>query len=426
MKKSKMILMVVALFLTVFSFNLKAYAISTETEVLLKLLVKRGVITQGDADALKQEVEAVMPETVDKATIKAEIKKEIAEELKAEGGVLSGLQDNITISGAVEVDYQYKDHRNRNNANSDSTSDLFASTVEVGVEARVNEFTTANILVKAEDIDKGATTPNNDDGSDPDNPFIDEAFITIFNPAKCPFYAVLGKRAQPFGQLFTHTISDPITKDAYEIATTGATIGYAPQNFWGLDAALTVYKGEKVMDQVGAIGSNPGRSTGAGYAATDDVSSYIVSLSAQPMEALLVGMAFNSEPGYDSRNETLNAFVEFSMADFTVDAEYFTATKREKFLANNQDYKENAWVIGLAYQIMERLELAGRYERFDNDRSTDSDGDFDHAIVLGANYDLFENVTLMGEYRNLKEKATAGSTYEETVNEFNFRVAVGF
>ena len=423
MKKNYLTTFLVALIVSLFMVTVNAFAVSTETEVLLKLLVKRGVITQGDADALKQEVEAVMPETVDKETIKAEIKKEITEELKAEGGVLSGLQDNITISGAVEVDFQYRDHRDRTDANSDSTSDLFASTVELGVEAKVNEFTTANILVKAEDIDKGATTPNNDDGSDPDNPFIDEAFITIFNQAKCPFYTVLGKRAQPFGQLFTHTISDPITKDAYEIATTGATFGYAPADFFGLDAALTFYKGEKVMGQVEGIGSNPGRN--GSHVETDDVSSYIASVSAQPIEALLVGMAFDSEPGYDSRNETLNAFAEFSMADFTVDAEYFTATKREK-LADNQEYKENAWVVGLAYQIMDPLELALRYESYDDDGSVDASTDFDHTIVFGANYDLFENVTLMGEYRNLKEKATAGSTYEETVNEFNFRVAVGF
>ena len=406
-------------------FYAPAFALSPETEVLLKLLVKKGVITQQDARALKQEVEAVMPETVDKETIKAEIKKEITEELKAEGGVLSGIQDNITISGAVEVDYQFRDHRDRTDPNSDSTSDLFASTIELGVEVRGNESTTANILVKAEDIDKHSTDPNNVDASD-DKPFIDEAFITIINQAKCPFYTVLGKRAQPFGQLFTHTISDPVTKDAYEIATTGATFGYAPADFFGLDASLTFYKGEKVMDQVGAIGGGPGRSTGAGYAATDDVSSYIASLSANPIEDLTFGVAFDSEPGDDSRNETLNAFAEFSMADFTFDAEYFTATKREKFLADNKDYKENAWVFGLAYQIMEQLELALRYESFDNDRSTDADGDFDHTIVFGANYDLVENVTLMGEYRNLKEKVAAGSTYEDTVNEFNFRVAIGF
>jgi len=71
------------------------------------------------------------------------------------------------------------------------------------------------------------------------------------------------------------------------------------------------------MEQVAGIGSNPGRN--GSHVATDDVSSYIASLSAKPLEALLVGMAFNSESGYDSRNETLNAFAEFSMADFTFD-----------------------------------------------------------------------------------------------------------
>jgi len=413
--------------LVLFMTTVNAFALSPETEVLLRLLVKKGVITRQDAAALKQEVEAVVPPAADLQTIKAEIKEEITEELKAEGGILSGIQDNIAIGGAVEVDYQFRDHRDRNDVNSGSTSDLFVSTVELGIEARVNEWTRANMLFKLEDVDKSNNTANNNDPTDPDNPFIDEAYITIFNPAKCPFYTILGKRAQPFGQLYTHTISDPITKDTYEIVTTGATVGYAPDDFFDLDASLTVYKGEKVMDQVGAIGSSPGRSNRtAGYAATDDVSSYIASLSVKPVEALTVGVAFDSEPGDDNRNETLNLFAEFSMAEVTVDAEYFKATKRETHFTDNMDYKENAWVIGVAYEIMERLELACRYEHFDNDRSVDADGDFDHAIVFGANYELFENVTLMGEYRNLKEKAAAGSTYELTVNEFNFRVAVGF
>ena len=422
MKICKGTLTVAALVLALFFLNINAYAISPETELLLKLLERKGIITKDEAAELQREVEAVAPGALDKETIKAEIKAE----LKEEGGPLAGFGDNITISGAVEVDYRFRDHRDRTASDSDSTSDLYASTVELGIEARINEATTANILFKLEDIDKSTNGPNNDDGTDPDNPFIDEAYITIFNPEKCPFYTILGKRAQPFGQLYTHTISDPITKDAYEISTTGATVGYAPADFFGLDASLTVYKGEKVMDQVGAIGSGPARNNSAGYAATDDVSSYIARLSVTPMEALTIGVAFDSEPGDNNRNETLNAFAELSIADVTVDAEYFGATKRETYLADNKDYKENAWVLGAAYQIMERLELALRYEHFDNDRSADTSGDFDRAIVFGANYDLYENVTLMGEYRNLKEKATAGSTYKETVNEFNLRVAVGF
>lgn len=428
MKKHLGILFGITLLLGFFVIPINAHALSPETEVLLRLLERKGVITKAEANALRREVEAVAPRALDKEAIKAEIK----EELNAEGG-LGGIAENITISGVAEVDYQYVDHRNRANKSSDSTSDLYASTVELGIAARVNESTTANVIFKLEDMDKSGNAANNDDPND-DKPVIDEATITIFNQEKCPFYAVLGKRGQPFGNFFTHTISDPITKTAYEVATTGVTIGYAPADLYDLDLSLTAYKGEKVMDQVSSIGpdydsdSTPGYDrTAAGYDPADDVNSYILSLSAKPMEGLTFGAAFNSEPGDDSRNNTLNAFAEFSIAGLTLDGEYFAATKREKYVPDsNKTYKEKAWVIGAAYQVVDPLELAVRYEEFDNDHDTDTDGDFDYTLGLGANYQLLENVTLMGEYRRLVQQTAAAGTYEDTVNEYNLRVAIGF
>lgn len=405
-----------------FFFNLNAHALSPETKLLLKLLEKKGVITMDEADALKQEIETAAPKAIDKETIKAEIKREITDELKAEGGPLAGIQDNVTISGKVEVDYQYLDHRDRTNKNSDGTSDLYASTIELGLEAVINESATANIIFKAENIDKSNNTANNNDGSDPDNVLFDEATITIFNQEKCPFYAVLGKRGQPFGNFFTHTISNPITKSAYEIATTGVTVGYAPANLFDLDLSFTMYKGEKVMGQVIGIGGTQTRNTS--HVETDDVESYIANLSLQPIDGLTIGAAFNSEPGYESRNNTVNAFAEFSLAGFTLDCEYFAAVKREKF-TDNKTYKEKAWAAGLAYQVTEPLEIAARYETFDNDRDTDTSGDIDYRLAVGANYEILDSVTLMGEYRKLQEKA-ANSSYEKTANEYNLRMGIEF
>ncbi|MCG2755016.1 MAG: LbtU family siderophore porin, partial [Desulfobacteraceae bacterium] len=376
-----------------------------------------------EAAALKQEIETAAPKAIDKETIKAEIKREITDELKAEGGPLAGIQDNVTISGKVEIDYQYLDHRDRTNKNSDGTSDLYISTVELGIEAVVNESATANIIFKAENIDKSDNgTDNNSVDDSPEKVLFDEATITIFNQEKCPFYAVLGKRGQPFGNFFTHTISNPITKSAYEIATTGVTLGYAPADLYELDLSFSLYKGEKVMGQVSGIG---GRQTRNGdHVETDDVESYIANLSLQPVNGLTIGAAFNSEPGYESRNNTINAFAEFSLAGFTLDCEYFAAAKREKF-SDNKTCKEKAWAAGLAYKITEPLEIAARYETFDNDRDTDLNGDIDYTLTVGANYEILDSVTLMGEYRRLQEKAT-NSSYEKTANEYNLRMGIEF
>lgn len=417
------IIVCITIFMSLFLFNINAHALNPETELLLKLLEKKGVITTNEAAALKQEIETAAPKTTDKEAIKAEIKQEITDELKTNGGPLAGIQNNVTISGKIDVDYQYLDHRNRADKNSDGTSDLYVSAVELGIEALINESTRANIVLKAEDIDKSDDATNNNDGSDPDKVLFDEATITIFNQEKCPFYAILGKRGQPFGNFFTHTISDPVTKSAYEIATTGITVGYAPADLYGLDLSFTLYKGEKVMGQV--IGVGGGQTRNGGHVETDDVESCIANLSLQPIEGLTIGAAFNSEPGYESRNNTVNTFAEFSLAGFTLDCEYFAAVKREKF-SDNKTYKEKAWAAGLAYKITEPLEIAARYETFDNNRDTDTSGDIDYTLSVGANYEILDSVTLMGEYRRLQEKATAGSSYEKTANEYNMRLGIEF
>ena len=83
MRKSKVILSVAVLVLALFFININAYALSPETELLLKLLEKKGLITRQEAAELQSEVEAAAPRAPDKETIKAEVKKEITEELKA-------------------------------------------------------------------------------------------------------------------------------------------------------------------------------------------------------------------------------------------------------------------------------------------------------------------------------------------------------
>jgi predicted porin len=163
---------------------------------------------------------------------------------------------------------------------------------------------------------------------------------------------------------------------------------------------------------------------------TDDVNSFIISASVSPLENLMAGLAYASEPGYDSRNNTINLFAEYIFNDMTFDAEYFAATKRETI--GGQTFKEIAYTLGVAYQISDPLEVAARYEVFDNDRPASDDGtypyagDLDYNIALGANYDLMENIYLMFELRCLNELNDGDATYEEMAHEVNLLLGAGF
>jgi predicted porin len=108
-----------------------------------------------------------------------------------------------------------------------------------------------------------------------------------------------------------------------------------------------------------------------------------------------------------------------------MDAEYFKAIDREKFTAT-RELKDDAWTLGVAYQVTEPLELAARYETFDNGQTGNATGDFDSTVAFGANYNILENVTFMVEYRLLNGESGGNASYDDSVNEFNFRTVIEF
>ena len=105
MSKRSRVVIGATLFLALFFIDVNAHALSPETELLLKLLEKKEVVTRAEADGLRREVEAPAPQAVDKETIKEEIK----EELKTEGGLLSKIQEHIQFSGLIEFGGAWQD-----------------------------------------------------------------------------------------------------------------------------------------------------------------------------------------------------------------------------------------------------------------------------------------------------------------------------
>ena len=328
-----------------------------------------------------------------------------------EGKSLAALSQRITFSGAIELDFTYDEE------SPDNRSDLSVGCVELGLEAQLHDYVTANLLLNGENLD--------DDGE----VSWDEVFFTISKDG-FPVYFNGGKRCQPFGVFESLFINDPITQELYEINDTGVTLGFAQENIMGLDLSFTLYKGTPLFGQIadneGAWESNPyaGAIPVVNAKETDEANSYIVSASLSPIEGLSFGLFYNSEPGNGDRNTTAGAMVHFEMAGFIADAEYIGALEREK--VNNKEYKENAWTVSLGYQVMEPLLVAARYEAFDGDQ--DKAGDLESRYSLGATYTLFANDTfacnLLGEYRHSDIDAAAGD--DDTADEYAARLAIEF
>ncbi|MEA3428981.1 MAG: LbtU family siderophore porin [Thermodesulfobacteriota bacterium] len=340
----------------------------------------------GDIEALNKRIEAL--------------------EAKAEKrGGLGDLGENLSFSGAIELDYSYTNPRETTVVGSDSTSELDIGTVQLGVEAQFHECVTGNFVLKGEDLDTD------------DRVFWDEATITIQKEG-FPLYFVGGRRGQPFGVFNSHLISDPITKEL-EIVETGATLGFTP-DFLGLDISATAYKGETI---------GIARNKSGGYTETDDVESYIASISTAPVEGLTLSAYYNSEPGDGARNKTAGGAIEYQIGMFTFDGEYIGALNKEK-PGDSVEQKESAWFGAIACQVTDPLEIAARYEAYDDDISGDTDGTLEKRYSVGANYKLFEKdnfvTTVMVEYRGSHNEKPAGSTDDDTVDEFFAKLAIEF
>ena len=349
----------------------------------------------GDVEDLYKRIEQ-LEEKVEKQGEKTEL--------------LGKVGENITFSGAIELDYSYTDPRDTTVVNSDSTSDLNIGAAELGLEVCFHEYVTGNFILKGEDLD------------DDDHVFWDEATITI-QKEDFPLYFVGGKRGQPFGMFESHLISDTITQDCYEIAKTGATVGFVP-GILGLDISATVYRGDTLIEhldeaEVGAEVVIPDN---------DDVSSFIANITMEPAEGLLLSAYWDSEPGNDERNETLGGTVHYEFWKVTLDTEYIGATKREK--TGGKEYKEFAWFAAAAFQVIDPLEIAVRYGAFNDDIDGDQDGHLENRYSVGASYTLFEKddfaTTLMLEYRKSNYENEAGVTVEDTVNEAFAKLAIEF
>jgi hypothetical protein len=324
---------------------------------------------------------------------------------------LRSLVDEATLSGFVELNYEYVDVSDTEDENSESTSDLFLSSVELALRVIFDEWVKTRIVVNAEDIGK--------EGGD-NKIRLDEAIVTLECPW-IPLYLIGGKTVLPFGVFEDHMISGTLTEDVYEVDDTGVTLGFAP-DFYGLDIAVTIYKGQHIIENLKDFETHEFRADRE----EDDVSSFIANVTLEPVEEMFTLSAFyGSEPGDGKHNQSLGGAFTLNVWRFSLDAEYITALEREKG-EDGEENKESAWIAGLAYQPLEALEFAVRYEAFNDDRAGDQNEILDCRYLAGFNYSFLEFAIFSFEYRHSRFEKESGSNAAEEQNELKFQLVVGF
>ncbi|MCF8068587.1 MAG: LbtU family siderophore porin [Desulfobacterales bacterium] len=147
--------------------------------------------------------------------------------------------DQVTLSGAIEVEAGFSEDFEGNDS-----SDIALATVELGVEAELNEWFSGQIIFLWEEDD---TEPVD----------LDQGFITLGGTEAYPVFLTAGKIYVPFGRFESNMISDPLTLEIGETRESAVQAGF---DYNGFQGSVYTFKGDIIKagddDKINAYGAN--------------------------------------------------------------------------------------------------------------------------------------------------------------------------
>jgi len=380
MCKGKWIIIGIALFLALFIINSNAFAISQETDKLLKLLEKKNIITDKEAAELRQEMEV---------SSQAEDKEDHETNFE---GLLGNWADKIHPSACIEVEAFYQDYNFHDpSARDTDTSDLILATVSVGFDVDIAKHVKGSLFFLYEE-----------DATEFD---VDEGIITIDGADVVPLYVDLGKMYVPFGRFESHFISDPLTLELGETNESAVVVG--SRNDW-VELSVGAFNGD--IDETDEASFNHidnylasacftlPETTVPDFNLTAGISVISNIADSDGLQELIVE---DGDPAETIKNhiEGFNAFIIVSFLDrFFFNAEYLGAIDDfeagELSFDGGKAYRPEAWAIELACGITDSLNFGVCYE------GSNDCGDFLPKKQFGGvvSYDLFENTSVGLEY----------------------------
>jgi hypothetical protein len=136
------------------------------------------------------------------------------EERRGLGNVAPAWMDRLALSGLLEAEAGYASLEDENE------SDAALATMELGLDAAVNDYVSGHFLLLWEEDD---TEPVD----------LDEGFLTLTGGPDCPASVSAGKMYVPFGRFESHMISDPLTLELAETRESAVMLGVEEKGFYG-------------------------------------------------------------------------------------------------------------------------------------------------------------------------------------------------
>ncbi|SRR6056297_855640 len=264
---------------------------------------------------------------------------ERVEEQLEEGGTDGGWFQNVEVGGLVEVEAGWSD-----SYTGDDESDIVLATMELGIGARINDWTRADILFLHEEDDTDLE--------------VDVATVTIAAPGG-PWSLTGGQFYLPFGVFDSHMVSDPLTLELGETRESAVMLGGAMNDFSG---GVYLFNGEndaggdQDIDNWGAVVGYATEARGLGLAANigfiDDLGDS--DALRDTIDANLAELAA-ADPGraagLDGRRDDVHGWFASAMLTagrFTLIGEYLAATDRfeaDELMDGSARLKPEAWNV---------------------------------------------------------------------------------
>jgi len=392
----------------------RAYALAPETEMLLKLLQAKGVITADDAEQFKKELAAKTDEKAEGEApehyhgIKG-LSERVQKLEESREEVAEGAAGKIQFSGHVQAEAAYYKVDRENHEENEEGSDVYLAEAELDVDAVVNQYVSGHIAFLWKD-----------EGFEEPRVKIDEGYVSFNGGDKLPLYCNIGKMVIPFGRYESHFVTDPTTLTLGETNEGALLVGYRNElldlsaGFFNSDVDEVGHEGRDNLDNyfASAVIHLEAKSTtleaGASYSSNLAASKTLRRLTeSKQVRDYIGGYSFFATltllDRYNIIGEYLSATGDFALDD---DLDFIAPGKR----------KPRAWNVEAAVKLRENLEAALRYGG--NDEFLDELLEEMYGAALL--YNIFDSTFLNLEYMQGK-----GRSYDD-VRWATLQVAVEF